>query len=672
MSIDDKFHASQLQAIYITLLTLLIMAILLFRVNDYLHISLLLLSIGILHVYIAPLKQWTHIDIILCIITIYELVSCCWAECLAPTVSTMCYSVFNLVIYFFMRHILAIRTSFFLFSRGSYFFIGIALLLAIGNFYIFYNSVLDTGFIDVYHFRFMNRPLGYALNVWTEILLIFLGWGYLIKWHFTLYMYLCIQLLLLSFSRGAYVSLSIYLICILCILKSKCEILRLMIVTFVSIILTAYFFPHEMKTTLQMNIVVSQQESIQGRINATQAAWSAFHKRPLLGYGNNNFTYAIDHTINQDSTCSYTWFAPNIIMQILVEKGLLGVIIYGLLVLAIFYQIWRYRKRNEVCIIGVIIFVLLIKEMTQATLFTTPFSFCMFYILLAFLNEDKKKINFSRQPLNYIFLSVGIICFIFWNTPISQFLDPTPKRVNKALEEMRNYELDTHIEHLYQAEDNLKKCLIKHPDDLHIHYLQARVYQAKGEIKKAESLLKGLIELCPRNSLFLFNLSELQYVLEKRDSALYTLVAAISYDPRLLTNKHIKMLKNIDNPFYSEILNELSKRTPLLNSTPSDYARYGYLAYYCGFPDSCKYLQMAVDMLPNLVTPWFLLGDEQKYQLLLYGIFYKRNAIKNEEQGAEITDEIMFGNIYSNKFRKWYDCELTSKQRLLFPNQIED
>lgn len=67
-----------------------------------------------------------------------------------------------------------------------------------------------------------------------------------------------------------------------------------------------------------------------------------------------------------------------------------------------------------------------------------------------------------------------------------------------------------------------------------------------------------------------------------------------------------------------------------------------------------EYLRASISSLPNLVIPWYFLGDEQKYNLLKYGAFRKkgsRRIIDNDK----ITDEQIFTHLYAPKFQTWYN-----------------
>lgn len=641
------------------LLVLAVMTILLFRIDDTYHVCLLLLAGGLAWVGVMPFRQWTLIDSMLCLVTTYELVACGWAACLAPAIPAAFYSVFGLTVYFILRRISVNDYAFRLIREGSYLPIGVALLLAIGSFFVFRNSVLNVGFADTYHFRFLFRPIGYITNVWAEVLLILLGWICLVRRYTTVFIFLCIQCILLSFSRGAYIALSIYLLSGLLWIRPRQEKIRLLAISIAAIALTAYLFPKEIKTTLQMNRTVSQQQSTEGRIDATQAAWNAFCEHPLLGYGSNNFVYAIDHAMNQDSTRPYTSFAPNIIVQLLVEKGAFGIMLYVLLALSVWHFIWKHWQRTESRTMACILPALLVKDMTQATLLCMPFTLFMLYVLLAFLQKEKtaQEENVERKAASYILPGVALVCFVVWNVPALRSAGATPICVSKAFKEMECYKIDGKFQHLKDAEKALDKAAGRHPEDVQITYLRARVYLCGEEIDKAETLLKRLVTAYPKNSLYLVALSDAQYRQGKKEKALQSFVHAVRFTPRLLTNERIRIWQQEDILFYQELLHALSALKPGPGDSPSDYARYGYIACWCDNPSADEYLGKAVAALPNLATPWRLLGDENKYRLLLYGAFHKDLLSLELPLEEEMTDDLLFSRFYQAKFENWYGSE---------------
>lgn len=117
-------------------------------------------------------------------------------------------------------------------------------------------------------------------------------------------------------------------------------------------LLVAVLLPKEMHTTLQMNRTASQQQSTESRISGTAAAWQAFTERPLMGYGNGNYTYAVDAITGQDSTKPFTSIAPSLPVQLLVEKGICGTLVYLFAGIMIVRTLWQHRKKPDSRIIA--------------------------------------------------------------------------------------------------------------------------------------------------------------------------------------------------------------------------------------------------------------------------------------------------------------------------------
>lgn len=151
---------------YATACMLLVaMGIFLFRIDDSRLVSFLLLAGGLTAIRVLPFRRWMVLDICIGLITLYDLFSCLYAECPLPAIRVSLYSLYALVAYFVFRRILSWQPAERIVRSGSDVLTGIALVLAVLSFFVFRKSVLEVGFEDTYHFRFLFRPLGYVTNV---------------------------------------------------------------------------------------------------------------------------------------------------------------------------------------------------------------------------------------------------------------------------------------------------------------------------------------------------------------------------------------------------------------------------------------------------------------------------------------------------------------------------
>ena len=85
----------------------------------------------------------------------------------------------------------------------------------------------------------------------------------------------------------------------------------------------------------------------------------------------------------------YTSFAPNILIRLLTEKGIAGSLLFLILAVAVVRSLLKHPERQGNRIIGCTFAAITTKEMTQATLFDTPFALLMLYIMLAYLQKEE-------------------------------------------------------------------------------------------------------------------------------------------------------------------------------------------------------------------------------------------------------------------------------------------
>ena len=110
-----------------------------------------------------------------------------------------------------------------------------------------------------------------------------------------------------------------------------------------------------------MNVTYSQRQSTEGRLNALSATKDIVTNF-WFGQGNESYPLAVDKKVNQDSTKSYTSMAPNIVVQILIEKGIVGILLYLSLAVFIAICVWKRKKDVNVRIVACAILVLLLKD----------------------------------------------------------------------------------------------------------------------------------------------------------------------------------------------------------------------------------------------------------------------------------------------------------------------
>lgn len=611
----------------------------LFQIEDRYQILLLLLAGILILMRSLSFGLWTAIDYCVGAIMLFDVFSCLYAKCPIPAGYPAFYSVYMLIIYIACRKLFASERCLNIIMIGSYFPMGIALILSLSYFFIFRNSVLNTGFEDTYHFRFLFRPLGYITNIWVEVLFLILGWVCLIRRYSIIFIFLSLFGIVFSFSRGAYIALSIYLLGYFFLMPKEYR-LRVLFPLLSVIMIVLLSCPKEVSTTILMNKTNSQKQSTESRIHGTEAAWRAFKKYPLLGYGNGNYTYALDPYMGQDSTKSFSSIAPNTLAKLLVEKGIIGVVLYTLLALFVIRKVWKCRKRVDSRIIACTLFAFFAKDMSQSGWLDTPFLILMVYLLLAYLQKDEETVEKNIiSNKNYLISGVAIFAFLVWNIPdVMQFADPISGYIRRK---------------------DYKNACTQQPDDLQLRYLYATQTLLHENPIKADSILRDLAMYYPKNSLYLSTYAERCYKKGNKETAQQIMADAIICTPRLLEDERMQRWLKTDSLFYYCLFHELIRRKPTLEASATDYARYGYVVYSYGDTlAATTYLRKALEGLPNLATPWHLLGEDKKYKLLTYGAFYNSLTSAQYPEQSKMNEERLFEMTVSVKIKSWYGIDV--------------
>ena len=122
--------------------------------------------------------------------------------------------------------------------------------------------------------------------------------------------------------------------------------------------------------TCFMNHTVSQQRSTAGRFVKWKEAINIFGLFPATGVGGGNYALASD-TYRQERQGLFTSYATNTYLQVAAEKGIVGVIVYGALVLSLIYIGIHQMKKGELrsIVFFSILLALGVREVTFSSFF---------------------------------------------------------------------------------------------------------------------------------------------------------------------------------------------------------------------------------------------------------------------------------------------------------------
>lgn len=679
-------------------------ALWMFRVED--PYGLLLLCLLASAVGACMKFRFSVIDVLLGVICLYDLAN--WCSHPYAGIDNLYLSVACFFAYLSMRGIVARKRSLELFLKGMLFLIALVLAVVMFSFVFFAESVHEAGFTDIYPLRFLFTPLGYVTNAWSSVYLPVMG--LLAVFYFLLPRWRLLVLscygvasvaLFLSFSRGALLSWGIYVFLLLFLLQSWKEKCGLLVLSVCVCVLSWTLFPRETSTVVAMNRTVSQQLSTQSRFNATGKAMDACREHLWTGTGIGTYTLAVDKELNQDSARIFTSYAPNMFVQLLVERGIIGLVLHVCLYIVVAVECIRRRKEALVGAVAASLLALLMKEMTISILLDTAVVWLLAYMLLALLqNGREEEAAMFPSKGRYILGISGLVCFAVWGINGIRF----QKHAAQVQAVIKAYGVGNYGEALERAKllpDNLSSCLnkamlgmeladtlcpaaflqevkigLENMDtayDAFASYIHARFLLRNGETCKAGELLERLVCEHPCNALYLYEKALLLYREGERKKAVIMFEKAITLYPRLLQllQRHASPLWMAGSSLRERLLANILSASPE-TMTPNACARYGYLLYHMDEREKAfLYLQKAVEEQPGLATPWLLLGriyeamgNEEtaepcfkKYNLLLKGAF-SRNTRALHEEAWEYTDSQLLFAEYAMKFREWYGCDL--------------
>lgn len=618
---------------------LFVWTVALFNVNDSgILTTTILLACSCICTSITP-SRWNGMDWAVATFLIYEVCSAAISLNLHPTLSMCQMSANAFMVYHIQKDILSSTSLEPRKVQGTATNIMslTALAIALVSFGIFAKGAHEAGFYNLVDFRHLYRPLGYSTNVWSEILLMIFGMTLCIgkdcKCH-GITVFMAMLLLVLSFSRSAYIIALLLAFAIIAIIEKRRERIVILASIIMVTIIGVLLFRDDICSTFNIMGTEVQRRSVGGRIEAMNGIWDAFCQHWFVGYGAGNYTLALDSFYGQDSTKMYTSYAPNIIVKILIERGVLGIAAVSALICAIFVQVIKYRKSRKSVLAAIMLLVVMLKEMSLATLSSTSTGWATTAILLAVIgtncnasNEDGKTSSTKKWHI----ITMCLLCCC--------------------------------MEPLYKV-----LCPQKHFStlDIQAEYMDAleKLENNGNDIYK----LRGIVSKYPLNAQYRYSLYKEELRLGNKEKAVSQLEQAIELMPRIMTIKEVRQFLDSDSAQYVKIRLWLAAKYKRKSNNPLCNARHGMIAYLCGDKvQTERNVDNAIKILPNLPMPWLLKGVLlqgrgmtiearscfNKYEWLTNGT---SNVINKKYAILELTEESL-GGTYALKHINWYGTE---------------
>lgn len=163
---------------------------------------------------------------------------------------------------------------------------------------------------------------------------------------------------------------------------------------FLTLGILLYPFRKGLGSLLRTEVHSSQMRSVEGRIDRWSACLDLMGEHPWIGIGGGNYAYYSMIKSNVDGS-AYTSVVNNLAIQLPLEKGVLGTVVYLFFFFAVVRSGWQAIRRKRVTdskesfTLALFLsgwFILLCREMTFSVFLSDSEYLFLFLILTFFLN----------------------------------------------------------------------------------------------------------------------------------------------------------------------------------------------------------------------------------------------------------------------------------------------
>ena len=472
----------------------------------------------------------------------------------------------------------------------------VAALIVAGSFVVFRRNVLAAGFGSVYDFRFLFHPMHIHCNMLASAMVLAgmpekrRGW----RIAAAALMWMAVAL---TFSRGAWLAMAVTWVGLMVGVRPLRLKLAIGVALLVAVLVVAGACPAETRTALSMASTQSQQLSARARLDGASASAEAFAARPLQGYGTGNYSLAVDRFTPDDSSAAYSSIPPNAISALAVEQGSAGLLIWGVLAVAVAATLWRFRRRRASAVGAAVIAGLCVKEMTQCSLWSSSGTMLMLALLLALIQPQAHYGGRRWRRAGYAVLVVTAATLVTGLAVRSGLLPlhaPGTEQLHRGIGALT----------CYHADGN--RAARQMPYDR----IPAQMHAAARWLRTGEpDALFGAASLSPRNHTLRFLAARACLSVSDTAAAIEHLAASVRLAPRLTGDGFVDSLLRTrsEGPVLRD---SILARAPGPEASAGEKARYGFLLHRFGMlPQAEAMLREAVAVMPSLATPWRLLGE---------------------------------------------------------------
>ena len=642
-------------------------------------IASILLLIGLFGTYFFIRKHKNialqPLDIVFLSIIVFEVISFLFSVNPLKSYIILSFNLIAIALFYFVKQVFINKKYLFLIFRFGIFLILGMSIFSLYSFWILKNTLHSVEWYSFYDFRHLHRPFGFISNVWYSFLLLFLSYILIYFYQFSKDKLLCyitlifiVLNLMLSFSRSVYLILLVIIILSaiqFMLYKKNGQILLCLVIP----MLGCYaMLKEDCNKTLAFNTSVSQQRSISARVSSTKEA-TYLLKNNYLGYGQGSYSL-VNSKRFEDVDIPFTSFAPNILAQFFVEKGILGTIlwIFFFFFLAI-YLLTNYWNKDKNIFFIILIFLIsfALRELSFSVFQENVYYQFIFFGLLALLiKEPHSNVHFQWElPSKKIFIYLASLVVLILS---SNFFLYKKMNIEKYIR------LGTHCWNNYKKSSSDKVLLDQaneyfddakniNPYDIRLYFVHLITEYEKGNKKQALLNLQNLITNFPNNSLYHFTMFSFLDK-EQNNQAFDFLIKTIELSPKIVETEFFQTFLT-QNPSIKDKIKALfqEKYMPLTSENPFELAKQGKILFFFGFKEEAlQKLQKATELYPALSHVWlnlYLITKNElffdRFVLLEYGGYLVVNKDKYPTNFFIKKTKIDFlQDSYIPKYQNWY------------------
>lgn len=624
--------------------------------------------------------RYTIIDASIILVLVFETISIFFSDYRLNTLVESSKIGIGFLVYLCAKHFLKDKSTELIFILTLV--ILLASLLSVFGFLNTRNWLLSAGFKDIHQFKNLFHPLGQFSNEYVTVelgfvCLLLLFFSRLVRMDQNIPLKISILIgltlatltVLLSFSRGAYLALLTLVGWITLLFVTVPQARKPLSFIFTAMLLAGLLATpvfDRIANSISIRGTVSQARSTDGRLNIWAEAIKIGKTKPLMGIGSGNFALRYHSSRRCDSAASFTSRIANTPLQIFVEKGGIGVLIYLCCTVCLFFVLRNFSRyevqdRSTLLLALGAVFCLYTRDLTFASLLTYLPATIIFLFIVAAMAAIISKYELhvwtgTDAAKLFVFAAGGCTLYLLFNVVLlerrtaqqSALLDfvhqngftPTASKIarrnvlsqidgqyfaemglinervnNKAIEfsllpKLEKYPIDTTWLKTSIAYYDTALSLVG-ADGLYCQNL-AWLYLLKKNFELAGAYFSRSVAIDCNNPEAFIGLGLLYEI--RSD----TLQALKYYEKAILTNPDLAA-----SPFYEELKHRLPEHSKIIlqncakelytvslgNPDPIELGRLGAICYYLGcYNDSEIILRKATQALPNLNRPWYYLA----------------------------------------------------------------